>query len=132
MHFTPCAPGVCIHWEVCYMYFLFSGDSSTAPEIYLYLYLYVCEPYNSVCIDMFAYVIKSNFWLYFIFIFSYASLMYGLFHRCVIVTSAFILLFLWILYLCFLWYFFYFKRSFQSLSCIFPVHYLLCHFWHPR
>ena len=58
----------------------------------------------------------------------------GLLHHCVIVTTMFVLICLWILYLCFLRYVFVFYRYnpwlwsiLGILSWIFPVYYLLCH-----
>ena len=51
---------------VCYIYFLSRCDSSTAPELYMRLYLYVCASYNGVFLDIFVYVIQYNCWLYLI------------------------------------------------------------------
>ena len=57
--------------------------------------------YNGVCIYMFVYVIQSNCWLYFILvILSYISPMYGLLYSCFVIASAFVLIYLWRLYLC--------------------------------
>ena len=35
-------PNSVLHWKVCYIYLLSRGISSTALELYLCLYLYVC------------------------------------------------------------------------------------------
>ena len=98
-------PECVLYWKVCHIYYLFRGNSSTAPESHLCLYWYVCASYTGVYIDVFLYVIQYNSWLYFILgIFYYISTMYGLFCHCVIVTYAFVLICLWMLYLCSLQY----------------------------
>ena len=60
---------------VIYIYSLSRGNYSTAPELYLCLYLYVYASYNGVCIFIFVYVIQSNCWIYFILVFCSISLM---------------------------------------------------------
>ena len=93
-------------WEVCYIYLLFRRDSPTAPQLYLSLYWYVCSLYNVVCVDMFVYVIQYNCWLYFILgFFSCISPMYRWFFHCTVIKFTFLLLRLWLLYLCLLRYF---------------------------
>ena len=88
-----------------YIYILFKSDSTTSPALYLYIYWCVCALYTGVCIDMFVYVIKSTNRLYFILgVFFYISPVNGLFYHCVVVTSAFVSIYLWTLYLCLLWY----------------------------
>ena len=98
-------PESVLYWKVCYKYFLFKGYSSTEPEWYLHLYWYVCASYNGVSIGMFLYDIHSNCWLYLILgILFYKSPMHCLFRHCVIVTYEFLLICLWMLYLCLLKY----------------------------
>ena len=100
VHFTLCAPQVCLVLGIFYIYFQWSIYSSPAPELYLRFYWYVCESYNSVCIFIFVYVIQYIFWLYFILVFCfYLSPVNVLFHNCIIVTYVFVLIFLWMLYL---------------------------------
>ena len=58
-----------------------------------------------LCIDMFVYVIWYTFLLYFILgILFYISLVHGLFYHFIIVISLSVLICLWMLYPCFLWY----------------------------
>ena len=51
-------------------------DSSTAPQLYICLYLYVPPNYACVCIDTFVYFIQYNHWLYF------ALLFFSIYLRC--------------------------------------------------
>ena len=92
-------------WEFCYIYFTISIYSDSAPTLYLRLYWYFCASYNGDWIDNFVNVIQSNHSLYFILgSLSYISTVYELFFHCVVDTSAFVLLCLWMLYICLMWY----------------------------
>ena len=129
----------CIGNFVIY-FFLFRGDISTAPQIHLRFYWYVCVSYNGVCIDMFVYVIQYNCWLYCILdIFPTSILFMGYsatasllhLHLCQYVCECYIyvqcdisLYFIWST-----------PRLYSILgimSYIFTVYVLLCHFRHPR
>ena len=97
-------PKSALSWEFHYIYFLFRSNSATAPELYMHLYWYVCASYNGICLDMFVYVIWSNFWLHFISVLLYyISTVYGLlfhlFFHCIVVTFAFLIIFLGTLFL---------------------------------
>ena len=54
------SPSLFLNWKVCYIYLLPRGDSSTAPELYVRLYLCVCASYNDFCIDMFVHLITGS------------------------------------------------------------------------
>ena len=70
------------------------------------MYWYVCDYYNGVCIVIFVCVMQSNCWLYLILgTLSYVSPVCGLFFQCIVIKFTFVLIFLWILNLCLLWYF---------------------------
>ena len=58
LHFV--LPKSVLNWKFCHIYLLSSGDYSTAPELYVRLYLYVCESYNGVCIDIFVHIITVS------------------------------------------------------------------------
>ena len=93
-------PVSALYWEFCDIYVLFRGKYSTEPELCMRFYWYACASYNSVWIDVFVYVIQYNCLLYFILVMlSYISHMHALSYHCVIVTSAFISICLWILYI---------------------------------
>ena len=96
------------------IYFLYRGDSSTAPELYLCLYFYVwyvCASYNGFHIDMFVclitvFLLLCLFMLYNLIFgstspwcFFYISLVHSLFHHCVIVKYVMVLIFLCMLYI---------------------------------
>ena len=98
-------------WYVCSFYttrppsLFFRGKFVTQRALYMHLYLYFCESYNGVCIDMFVYVVQPNFWLYLILgILTYISPMYGLFFHCIVVTFTPVLICLWMVYICLLIY----------------------------
>ena len=128
----------CIGKFVIYISSLSRVDSSTAPKVYLNFYSYVCSSYSGVCIDIFVHVIQSTGWLYFILgIFFYISPVHGLLHHYTILTSDFVLIFLWILYLCLLWYvcvphniYSLVVVQFGSLVMNFPVYHLLFQYRH--
>ena len=130
-------PESALSWKICYIYFLWGTYSDAAPELYLIFYWYVCEYYSGVCIDMFLYVIKYNCWLYFILgTFPCVSPMYGLILHCILIKFTFSLIFLWMLYLCFLWcnsydMFLGCSTPWEYCQYIFLIYYLLCHFLHP-
>ena len=96
--------------------------------------------YNGVCIYMFVYVIQSNCWLYLILvILSYISPMYGLFFHFIFITFAFLLICLWMLYMCLLRYAGVLNMlcplvvyKLGSFSCIFPAYDLLLYCRHHR
>ena len=73
LHYDP--PKSVLNWKVCYIYFLSRSDSYTAPKLYMYFYLCVCESYNGAFTDIFVYVIKSNCWIYSTLIFCSISLL---------------------------------------------------------
>ena len=54
----------CIGKLYIYISSLFRGDSSTAPELYLCLYWYVCASYNGVWIDTFVNLIMVSVLLF--------------------------------------------------------------------
>ena len=98
-------PETVFYWKFCYMYILFRSDSSTAPELYMNLYWCVCVSYNGTGIDIFVYVLKYNGWLYlFLGISPHISPFHGLFYHWIIITSTILLIRLWVLYICLLWY----------------------------
>ena len=100
-------PGSALSQEVCYMFFLCWSYYNTVPELYLIVCWYVLSWYTGISIVMFVYIIQSNYWLYFILVFfSYVFPMSGLSHHCIIVTYVFVLICLWMLYLCLLQYVF--------------------------
>ena len=103
LHNSP--PEPVLSWEFCYIYFLCRSDYATATELYLCFYSNVCVLYNGVCIDLFAYIIQYNCWLYFILgVLSYISTIHGLLFHYIVVTFTIVLICLWMLYLCLLRY----------------------------
>ena len=93
-----------LSWGFSHVYLLWRTYSDAAHGLYLRLYWYVCSSHSGVCIVIFVYVIQSNCCLYFILgNLSYDSPMYGLVFHCIFVKFKFSLIFLLMLYLCFLW-----------------------------
>ena len=56
-------PESALYSEWCHIYFWWSIYSATLPELYMCSYLYVCESYNGVCIDMFVHIIMVSVFL---------------------------------------------------------------------
>ena len=70
-----------------------------------FLVRYDCTSYNILWVHMFVCVIQYNVWLYFILgIFSCISSIYGLLFHGIVVTFTFLLICLWMLYICLLKY----------------------------
>ena len=58
-------PDSALSWKFCYIYLRWRIYSNTAPELYLFLYWYVCASYNGVCVDMFVHIIMVSVFLCF-------------------------------------------------------------------
>ena len=125
IHFTQCSPWFYFYWGFYYIYLLYRSDYDTTPALHLCLYWYFCASYNGLCIDMFVYYIIYSFWLYLILgVFFYSSTVLSLHsyfysylcERYIYVHCDMLV---------------YFIRYGQSLACIFPAYYLLCHCRHP-
>ena len=105
MHFKQNDYQVCCVWGILlYIFPVQEGLCHWNLSISAF-YSYACASYNGVCIDICMYDIQYNCWLYFILvILLYIYLVHGLLYYCFIVTSVFVLICLWMFYICFLQY----------------------------